>query len=449
MFRDSPAEKQRSVLSSSIGLLIAIVIATGMNIWLVLEIRKEQRAVEAILDGGVKEDIQRLGSLPVEMRWQLLFSIIVLIVLLIAAATLVFVVRAYLRSQAILGQTQMLGRDILASIDYGLITTDTQGQVTSANRQAHELLRVTSDPVGRALEQLSSLIPLAEICRQVSERNEPVYDRSFTLSEGDRQRMLSVDCHSLQASDQSPRGLVWHIRDLTQQVLLQQRMRRMERFLNLGTLAAGLHHEIKNPLTALSLHVQLLEEAWQEQADQPTMENLNILKTEVTRIAGVLESFRDFASSEDLHTTPLALRDIVAQTVSLLAPQAQQRQIAVTVESADGLPPVQGDPIRLEQVVLNLAINALESMQPGGTLSLRITGQEQYVVLDVADTGSGVPDDIQDYIMDPYFTTKNSGSGMGLAFCDKIVRQHGGQVTYDTGPQGTVFHVALPAVENE
>lgn len=448
MFRYRSTANNTGVMRASSGLLIAIVVATGLNIWLTVEIRKEQRAVAEILRGGFEADIQRLGSLPAELSWQLVFSIVVLLVLVVSAGILLFVVRAYLASQTTLRDTVTLARDILRSIDYGVITVDTQGLVTSVNPQACQLLAIEAKSLGRPLRDIDPLGALLdEICREVLASGESTHDRAVAIEREDGHREMQVDCHTLCGTGRDRQGVVLNVRDVTQQALLQQRMRRMERFLGLGTLAAGLHHEIKNPLSALSLHVQLLEEGLSDRLEERQLEHLNVLKTEVTRIAGVLESFRDYASLEQLNLTPLAVQDIVQQTVGLIGPQARQQGVSVdwSAESTN-LPFVMADAVRLEQVLLNLALNALEAMRQGGQLSFSVRCDDNQVVISVADTGPGIPESVQGFVLDPYFTTKSGGSGMGLAFCDKIARQHGGQLNFDTGSQGTAFHLTLPAV---
>jgi two-component system nitrogen regulation sensor histidine kinase GlnL len=237
---------------------------------------------------------------------------------------------------------------------------------------------------------------------------------------------------------------VLHIRDVTERLLVEERMRRMERFMGLGALAAGLHHEIKNPLGALSLHVQLLEERLGDRADNEAAESLGVLKTEVTRISGVLESFRDFASVERLNRTDADLPELVRQTVDLIRPQAEGQGVRLTLKlPKEELPSLAADEARLEQVLLNLVMNALEEMESGGELTLSLRRNDDRLQIDVADTGRGIPERIQSRVFDPYFTTKTTGSGMGLAFCDKIIRQHGGQIDFETSSAGTTFRVVL------
>ncbi len=129
----------------------------------------------------------------------------------------------------------------------------------------------------------------------------------------------------------------------------------------------------------------------------------------------------------------------------MLRPQAD----SVGVKIDQQLPPkpietLHGDSIRLEQVLLNLAINAIAAMPDGGTLTFRVTSTEDCVRIAVDDTGHGIPPEIRPQIFDPYFTTRGDGTGMGLALCDKIVRQHGGSIDVRTGPEGSEFTIVLP-----
>ena len=134
--------------------------------------------------------------------------------------------------------------------------------------------------------------------------------------------------------------------------------------------------------------------------------------------------------------------------MKLISPQAEKQKIEIRVELPDGPSVIiDADRGRLEQVLLNLLVNAMESMPLGGTLTVRlsVTGTPEATVrLEVIDTGRGIPKSIQDRIFDPYFTTKNDGTGMGLALCDKIVRQHEGRLGFHSTSQGTVFEMTLP-----
>jgi signal transduction histidine kinase len=245
--------------------------------------------------------------------------------------------------------------------------------------------------------------------------------------------------------DGNAQGAVVYVKDVTERSLLEERMRRMERYMGLGSLAAGLHHEIKNPLGALSLHVQLLEEKLSAEMPDGATEHLQVLKTEVTRIGGVLESFRDFASSTNLNFQSTDVCALVDRAIRLIQPQAARQGVVLTSDFPSEEPiVVEADAARLEQVVLNLLLNSTEAMADGGSVTIRVLADEEYVRMEVADTGAGIPATIRSRVFDPYFTTKSGGSGMGLAICQKIVQQHGGTIHCDTSPEGTVFGLSIP-----
>ena len=432
-------------------LVLVVVAATGLNVWLVLEIRKVQQAFREIERGGVTEDIARLGSLPGEAPWQLAFALVVLVVLIVSALALVGLVRAYTASEQSRRETENLAHDILAGMDYGLVTTDCAGHVTSANPRAREILGWTSGAIGRGLAECGPAGPLlAELSRDVLERGCVVRDRPLRVARGHQGVLLQAECHELRNTRDQRSGVVLHVRDVTEGWLMEDRIRRMERFMSLGALAAGLHHEIKNPLSALSLHVQLLEEGLEGRMDQEVAHHFGVLKTEVTRISGVLESFRDYASVERLNQAATDIPQLVRQTLDLIHPKARQQHVRLRLEMVTPPPPPAWvDAVRFEQVLLNLAINALDEMRDGGTLSVSIRSDRDQVLIDIADTGPGIPETVHGRVFDPYFTTKSDGTGLGLAYCDKIIRLHGGQIDFDSGPRGTVFHLSLPTAPRD
>ncbi len=437
---------ERWLAGATVVLFVPLMAAVAATVWILLEIRKEQRAIASVLRGEIGRTSDSLVTLPGELRWQLLLTVLVLVVLVAAGIGLLSVLRAYVGSQRTLHEVRMLSADILASMDHGVITTDCDGRITTANPRAQTLLDWKETHEGVLFSEVNETIrPLAEACHQVLTQAEPLHDVDFSLDRHDHARQLRADLHLLRSADGNVTGTVVQLRDVTERILMEERLRRMERFMGLGTLVAGLHHEIKNPLSALSLHVQLLEEELQERGDGALVENLTVVKTEVARILAVLETFRDFAATERLHRTATDVPRLVQQTVDLLRPKAAQHRVHMELH----IPPtpwplVTADADRLQQVLVNLVMNGIEAMRDGGKLTIRVTYLDDVVEIDVSDTGHGVPDIVRRRIFDPYFTTKRDGSGMGLAVSDKIVRQHGGQIDLKTSPQGTTFRVTLP-----
>ena len=182
-----------------------------------------------------------------------------------------------------------------------------------------------------------------------------------------------------------------------------------------------------------------------ETGDQEVNEILDVLNTEVKRISGVLDGFRNYASIHEIGRAPVDVSVMIEKLVRLLRPDAEQKRIKLIVEPPRKLAgTIQADAAQLEQVLLNLALNAVAAMPNGGTLRFSVSDKEGKLRIDISDTGNGIPSEIQSRIFDPYFTTRSDGTGMGLALCDKIVRQHDGSIDFATSPSGTTFTILLP-----
>ena len=446
MFREPPAVSRQILITGIIMIVTALFCAGGLTIWLVFETRKEQQAIADVLREGSGDVVRDIGSLPGELRWQLVFSVLVLIVLIAVAVAVVRLFLALLRSEHSLHEVQVRSWNILASMDHAVITTDCEGRITSANPRGQELLGVGPELNGRFLREICpEAMALNQVSDAVLESGRPLHDQEYELDLSRRRHLFHVDCHLLNDVQDRVLGTVIHVRDVTDRALMEERMRRMERFMGLGNLAAGLHHEIKNPLSALSIHIQLLDEHFDGDTDEEVVENLAVLKTEVTRIGGVLESFRDYASAAKLSLAEVSLPEVIDQTIRLVRPKAEQQDVQIVREEASKtIPNVLADAVKIEQVLLNLMLNSLDAMPDGGKLAIRLIRTGNAVTIEVADSGPGIPENIRSQLFDPYFTTKSDGSGMGLALCDKIAQQHGGQITFTSGPEGTVFRFSLP-----
>ena len=449
MFRVHPHETGKAYRLAIVGLLMLSAAAFAVTVWVMVDFLREQEIVQELIRKLPRDATPAAEELAGELRWQFRLSSLMVLNLVVTAFAVVLLWRAYRSSQESLREIKAQAGDILSSMDLAVITTDLNGIVTSINHRGIELLALDGDYVGRPLAALSETIPLEEFRRTTHASSQRDLTQVYSHTIDGSIRFLRAFCQPLQNHKLENAGNILQLRDVTERVLVDDRLRRMERYMGLGSLAAGLHHEIKNPLAALSLHVQLLEEEIAGPATSAEIhEMLNVIKTQVARIGGVLESFRDFASLGRLNSGEVDLRKLVDRQVKLISPQAEKQKIEIRVELPDGPSVIiDADRGRLEQVLLNLLVNAMESMPLGGTLTVRlsVTGTPEATVrLEVIDTGRGIPKSIQDRIFDPYFTTKNDGTGMGLALCDKIVRQHEGRLGFHSTSQGTVFEMTLP-----
>jgi two-component system sensor histidine kinase HydH len=450
MFRVGSTETGKSYRLAIVGLLALSVAALVVTIWVMNELLHEQEIVAELIEYLPPEGDVVAVELAGELRWQFRFSILVALNLVVTGFTVLLLWRAYRTSQESLRDIKALAGDILGSMDLAVITTNVPGIITSINGRGVELFGLTGEYVGRPLGELSEHVALEDFRQQTRAVDRTRQTRDFEFTSNGSTQTLRAFCQPLYDRENADIGSVVQLRDVTERVLMDDRMRRMERYMGLGSLAAGLHHEIKNPLAALSLHVQLIEEELMEgDVSSDILEMLSVIKTEVARVGGVLESFRDFASVGQLSLSEVDLAELIDRQVKLIRPQAQKQGIDVRVNlPAEGIPTMNVDRLRLEQVLLNLLINAMEAMPDGGMIEIVVLGDHhespKSIRIEVIDSGPGVPDDLRSRIFDPYFTTKSTGTGMGLALCDKIVRQHNGILEFHGTEHGSVFDITLP-----
>ena len=228
----------------------------------------------------------------------------------------------------------------------------------------------------------------------------------------------------------------------------------------LGRLMAGVAHEVKNPLNAMTIHLELLKQKLE--ASQAVREgkpskavpaggvdmnkHVNVIAQEIRRLDEVMMGFLKFARPDELKLQPVQLSSIISDVVTTVRPEADRYKIAVKVECPASLPEINADPGMLRQAILNLALNACQAMTDGGTLRLacRETSRQR-VEIDVEDTGVGIPPDHLNRIFDLYFTTKEKGSGIGLSMVYRIVQLHDGEVEVQSTPgTGTRFRLIFP-----
>ncbi|RKH04011.1 hybrid sensor histidine kinase/response regulator [Corallococcus sp. CA053C] len=230
---------------------------------------------------------------------------------------------------------------------------------------------------------------------------------------------------------------------------LARRAQVTEKLAAVGTLTAGLSHEIRNPLNAAGLQLTVLERRVRRldaAVQGPLLEPLMLVRDEIRRLDHILEDFLQFARPREFQSDAVEVAPLLERVRSLLSGQAEERDVALEVEPTRVVV-VRGDEERLRQVLLNLALNALQAAPPGGRVCFSASTQGDEVALCVDDNGPGIPADVQARLFEPFFTTKASGSGLGLSIVHAIVTQHGGTIAVEAGPLGGArFTVRLPAL---
>lgn len=235
-------------------------------------------------------------------------------------------------------------------------------------------------------------------------------------------------------------------RDVTDELVDADRSRQTERLAAVGTLAAGLAHEIRNPLNGAQLHLTFLERALKRSsADADSLEAVHVVTEEIRRLGRLVSEFLEFARPAPLQLAPASVRRLCERVSALAAADAEKANVELGLDLPANDANLEIDAARIEQVLLNLVRNAIEAVEArgGGHVTLRARRQPRHETFEVEDDGPGIGDPDAP-IFDAFYSTKNGGTGLGLAIVHRIVSQHGGTVSVESRPGRTVFRLQLP-----
>jgi two-component system sensor histidine kinase HydH len=278
--------------------------------------------------------------------------------------------------------------------------------------------------------------------------NQLIQETNLSLStNGDRRLTLRASASELRDESGKTDGLVILLRDITEVSRLELQLRRADKLAALGTLASGVAHEVKNPLYAVNLNLHLLttelESSHPSQAEIKSY--LDILRSEIQRIHRIVENFLRFSRPSLPEVKPLDLNALIERILSLVAFEAADHRINMETHLDPTLDSVPADEGQLTQVLLNFIINAVQAMPSGGTLTVSSQHENGWAHVTVKDTGEGIKPEVLPHVFDPYFTTRSSGVGLGLAITHRIVEGHRGTIDVEsTAGKGTVMTVRLP-----
>ncbi|MBI5549116.1 MAG: PAS domain-containing protein [Deltaproteobacteria bacterium] len=334
---------------------------------------------------------------------------------------------------------ELLHESILRSVGSGIVTADRYGRITFLNRAAERvlccsLIEAQGEPIERRLPALEGHLKGTPFERFEAEHS----------ATGGPPRRLGFAVSPLYDREGTSQGHVVAVEDLTSIRAMEEGLKRSEKLAAVGALAAGLAHELRNPLASISGSIQLLHENRAFGDDERQL--MSIVLRETDRLNALVTDFLRFARPKPNQLEPLDLREVVSSTVTLFRNDPTRREVVLEEELAEELP-VMADVGQLGQVLWNLLGNAAEAMSGrGGRVRLIGKRWQSEVVLEVADDGPGIAAEDMPHIFEPFYTTKARGTGLGLAIVHAIVQGHGGevQVRSEEG-RGTAFTVRLPA----
>ncbi|KIL52755.1 ATP-binding protein [Jeotgalibacillus campisalis] len=270
-------------------------------------------------------------------------------------------------------------------------------------------------------------------------------DESFNIPSGEF-KTFDVIKVPIFYEDGSRKALITIGRDITQQKQAEERLVKQEKLAVAGELAAGIAHEIKNPLTSLKGFIQLMREE-----NKLSSDNVDIMSSEMDRIHSIVEELLVLSKPQTRLEQAFSLHSAIEYVVNVLKHQAAEKKVALRIEKTSNKPDfVLGDRNQLIQVFINLVKNGIESMEKGGVLTIQRLQQENEISIYIKDEGIGMPVEKLEKIGEPFFTTKSKGMGLGLTICQKIIHEHKGRIEYESAEnEGTTVSVHLPVYKEE
>jgi PAS domain S-box-containing protein len=338
--------------------------------------------------------------------------------------------------------------NIVESLNVGVLSVDLDGIVESWNTRMEQLFGVArQEAVGR---QLSSLLP-EELAHEIAARGDAeqitgIYKQR--LQHQGKSLTLNVSITPLVSKSNERIGRLLLFDDVTQRERMEEQMSQTEKLTSLGLLAAGVAHEVNTPLAVISNYIQMLAKQMPE--GDPRQSIIEKIVKQTFRASEIVNNLLNFSRTGAAEATDVDMNRVVEETLSLVSHPLKTSQIRVVMQLGETLPAVRGSANKLQQVFLNLFLNARDAMPGGGMLEVRTAANNGSVEIEIADTGGGIAREHIHRIFDPFFTTKASGrgTGLGLSVSYGIIKEHSGKIDVRSTPgKGTSFHVEFPAVK--
>ena len=343
--------------------------------------------------------------------------------------------------------------NIVQSIKVGVMVLDTGGRVRSRNRSMAQTHGMSAEKaIGKYADDLfpaSFSVALQQARDRVVEGSEPIASAyRVRLRYGDEiDRIVNIVVAPL-ADDEGRQPTVVIVDDVTDQTELEAQLRQADRLASTGLLAAGVAHEVNTPLAGISSYVQMMQRKMPE--TDPRRSILEKIEKQTFRASSIVNNLLNFSRQQSSDMQAVDINGVVNETLVLAELPLSTRRVQVDTDLNESVPLVWGDSGKLQQVLMNLVLNARDSMPNGGDLTIRTARQNGEVVVEVADNGTGIPKEQIHKIYDPFFSTKGTGkgTGLGLSVTYGIVQEHRGTITVRSeAGNGTVFRVALPVAD--
>jgi PAS domain S-box-containing protein len=452
MFRPSPKTSLFQDLPVRLISTVLLILALVVSVLLLFSFEHEKVVVQGLSEG------KDLPSGFLSGLWQSRYDMLVMTLLLFLLGSIgiaaVITFQHYGSTRRTLEAVKGLARNILESIPTGVITVNRSGHITAVNPSATVTLKRSTDTLlGQSYEDVfieGDLIRLVLDGALQNHRHVDHHDMPYDTN--GQPRTIRVTTADLTGDDGRPAGVIVLLKDVTELLNLERRVRVADKLAGLHTLSAGVAHELRNPLSAVDLNLHLLEEELKEQGvlGKQSIHYIHILNAECRRLSGILDNFMKFARSGSMGLHEVNVLAAIEHIMALMQFEAEERKILFTHTVGAALSPVHGDETQIGQVLLNIVVNAFHAMPGGGrchiTADERVADGKHWVEISVKDTGLGIQEKALPRLFEPFYTTNPNGTGLGLAIAYRIMQDHGGTITISSAPgHGTTVVIGFPA----
>ncbi|WP_457642867.1 ATP-binding protein [Persephonella sp.] len=344
-----------------------------------------------------------------------------------------------------INKLQELLEKTFESVDIGIAILDKEFNIEKANKALEKITGKKAD--GSIFEIIPEVQPLRKELEDVI-KNKTVIDTvlSSIHRKGSIYRIKALPLISTDSDDVDKVVLI--IEDVTEKEKLEAQLLETEKHAVIGKMAAGLSHDIKNPLAAISASAFAIKKRGNRLKDSKIVELAEKIEKNSSRAADIINRLLNYAKPSYYRSEKVDLKEVILSSIEFAVPDSRKKDIQIEKDLQSGVF-TYGDKNSLQQVFINLLINAVEAMEGKGKITITLTKDENSAIISIKDTGAGIPEDMLDEIFDPFFTTKEKGTGLGLSVVSRIIKDHNGKVeVYSREGEGTEFVIKLPLLED-
>ena len=346
--------------------------------------------------------------------------------------------------------------NLVNNLGAAVIVSNLSGTVTALNRAARTLFALPPNALGDSIERLPFFTTAQERLRTRNIQLDDALDslrphrlENLPFSSQDNEKLLNLSIVPFQDESGAARGLLWVADDVTDSVRMKNQLLAAEHLATVGRMSAQVAHEIRNPLSAIGLNAELLQEEFTaylpEKEGMEAVTLLRAIEHEIERLSEITEGYLQLTKNPKPTYESIDLNQSVNDLLTMISAELKQKSIGVELSLHSPAPIAWADPGQVRQALINIVRNGEEAMPEGGTLRIKTQQEPHHCLVHISDTGPGVPEDVQHRVFEPFYTTKSNGTGLGLSLTEQMIKEHGGQINLQsTPPAGTTVSIQLP-----